>query len=368
MLDNFSNFEIEDFAFHETFQDWVLLPASEHRLFWEQFLATHPYKTDKILAARELVLELKSAQQAPPDKAFAYTIWQNIQQRTQPKTKIRRLSPSVWRIAASVLLVVSVGVSTWWLRSEDNRVLPPLAIEESEPAETLEEVNRTDKIIKVHLNDGSVVSLGKDSRMRYPKRFDATKRVVSLSGEAFFVVQKNPDRPFLVYTNETVTKVLGTSFRVEAYDDAPDVKVKVKTGRVSVFSKKDFENQPTKAKRNGVVLTPNQQAVFLKSQTQLSKSLVVTPELLMPPSQKSLFDFNNTPLQKVFDVLECAYGVEIVTDPDLTAHRALTVSMEDETLYEKLDLICLTLGMTYQIVDAKVIIESKTPFPNQQNL
>ncbi len=368
MLKNFSNFEIEDFAFHESFQDWVLLPASKHRIFWEQYLATHLHQTDRILAARELVLELKSTQQTTPDEAFAYAMWQNIQRRTQPKTKTPPLSPFVWRVAASALLIVGLGTSVWRLRSGNDRVLSQLVVQESVPAQSLEEVNRTNKIIKVHLSDGSVVSLSKDSRLSYPKKFDTAQRVVSLSGEAFFEVQKNPDWPFLVYANETVTKVLGTSFHVEAYDDAPDVKVKVMTGRVSVFSKKDFENEPTKAQRTGVVLTPNQQAIFLKSQTQLSKSLVATPELLLPPGQKPSFNFNDTPLQKVFDVLERAYGVEIVADPDLTARRALTVSMEDETLYEKLDVICLTLGLTYQIVDAKVIIESKMPFPNQLNL
>lgn len=359
MPKDFPNFEIEDFAFHETFQDWVLLPASAHRLFWEQYLATHPHQTDRILAARELVLELKATQYAPPDDELARAIWQNIQRRTQPATKTRQLTPFVWRVAASVLLVAGLGTALWWFQNEKPGGSSPLAMEETVPTETLEEVNRTDNIIVVHLSDGSVVSLGKDSRMTYPKVFDAAQRVVSLHGEAFFEIQKNPDRPFLVYANETVTKVLGTSFRVEAYDDAPDVKVQVKTGRVSVFSKKDFEDEPTKAQRTGVVLTPNQQAVFLRSQTQLTKSLIATPELLMPPSQKPSFDFNNTPLSEVFKVLERAYGVEIVADPDLTAHRALTVSMEDETLYEKLDVICMTLGLSYQIVDAKVIVESK---------
>ncbi len=356
MPEDFSNFEIEDFAFHETFQDWVLLPASEHRSFWERYLATHLDQTDRILAARELVLGLKTTQQAPADDDLARAIWQNIQQRTQTET--RQLSSFFWRVAASVLLVAGLGTALWWFQNREAGNLTPLAVDKTAPAETLEEVNHTDNILKVHLSDGSVVSLGKDSRLTYPKKFDATQRVVSLSGEAFFEVKRNPDRPFLVYANETVTKVLGTSFRVEAYDDAPEVTVQVKTGRVSVFAKKDFEDEPTKAQRTGVVLTPNQQAVFLKNQTQLSKSLVATPELLMPPSQKPSFDFNNTPLQKVFDVLERAYGVEIVADPDLTSGRALTVSMEDETLYEKLDVVCMTLGLSYQIVDAKVIVEN----------
>lgn len=359
MPEDFSNFEIEDFAFHETFQLWVLESASEHRLFWERHLATHPHQTDRILAARELVLQLKTAQQVPADDEMARATWQNIRRRTQPATKPRQLTPFVWRVAASVLLVAGLGTALWWFQNEKRGDSFSLATQETAPAETLEEVNRTDKIVIVHLSDGSVVSLGRDSRLTYPKNFAAAQRVVSLHGEAFFEIQKNPDRPFLVYANETVTKVLGTSFRVEAYDDAPDVKVQVKTGRVSVFSKKDFEDEPTKAQRTGVVLTPNQQAVFLRSQTQLTKSLIPTPELLMPPSQKPSFDFNNTPLSEVFAVLESAYGVEIVADPDLTKTRALTVSMEDETLYEKLDVICLTLGLSYQIVDAKVIVENR---------
>ncbi len=359
MPEDFTNFKIEDFAFHETFQDWVLLPTSVHRSFWEQYLATHPQQTDKILAGRALVLELKNTQYAPADDETVRAIWQNIQQRTHPALIASRPFAFVWRVAASVLLVVAVGLSAWWLQKGEDRALSPFITQDPSLVEMLQEVNRTSEIVKVHLSDGSVVSLGKDSRLEYPREFDAAQRVVSLSGEAFFEIQKNPDRPFLVYANETVTKVLGTSFRVEAYEDAPDVKVKVSTGRVSVFAKKDFEDEPTKAQRTGVVLTPNQQAVFLKEQIQLSKSLVAAPELLTPPSQKPSFDFNNTPLQQVFEILEKAYGVEIVADAYLTRSRSLTVSMEDETLYEKLDVICMTLGLTYQIVDAKVIIESK---------
>ncbi len=359
MSKDFSHFEIEDFAFHESFQDWVLRPQSVHRSFWEEYLATHPGQTDKILAARQLMLQLKATQQAPSDTALSLAIWQNVQRRTQPPRRSFRLPLMAWRVAASVLLVAGVGTSLWWFQRENPGTSAPLAVETTPPTPTMEEVNHADKILKVHLSDGSVVSLGKNSRLTYPKTFDAAQRVVSLTGEAFFEVQKNPNQPFLVYANETVTKVLGTSFRVIAYDDAPEVTVQVRTGRVSVFVRKDFEEASAKAQRTGVVLTPNQQAIFLKNQIQLSKTLVATPELLTPPSQKPSFDFFNTPLQKVFDTLERAYGVEIVADNDLTAHRALTVSMEDETLYEKLDVICKTLGLSYQIVDAKVIVESK---------
>jgi hypothetical protein len=58
--------------------------------------------------------------------------------------------------------------------------------------------------------------------------------------------------------------------------------------------------------------------------------------------------------------LEKTYGVDIVYDSDLFKNRSLTVSLEDESLYEKLDVICKTMNVTYQVVDAKVIIESQS--------
>lgn len=359
MAKDFRKFEIEDFAFDETFQKWVLVPKSEFSDFWEQYVSSHPLQTDKILAARTLVLELKNNERIHGDHELADSIWQNIQHRIHPKRRWLPSSGSPWQWAASVAFLLGVASFSGWLYLSQTQAHFPAVASQTIPGELLEEVNRTTRIIKIHLSDGSVVSLGKDSRLSYPKKFDTAQRLVSLSGEAYFEVQKNPDRPFLVYTNETVTKVLGTSFRIKAYDDAPDVTVQVRTGRVSVFSKKDFEDKSTKAQRIGVVLTPNQQAVFLKNQLQLSKSLVAVPELLVPASRKPSFDFNNTPLQNVFDRLQLAYGVEIVADAELTSHRTLTVSMEDETLYEKLDVICLTLGLSYQVVDAKVIIESR---------
>ncbi|GHB58054.1 FecR family protein [Persicitalea jodogahamensis] len=355
MFGDFSDFDIEDFAFHETFQDWVLTPDSEYSLFWKNYLAAHPHQTDKILSARTLVLELKATQAAPPDTEFAHTIWQNIQQRTQPKIKTHWQFLLQWRIAASVALVI--GASVWWWQLEKSTNSSTLSTTKISDSGLLEEVNRTDRTLIVHLSDGSVVHLGKDSRLTYPIQFAAEQRAVQLSGEAFFEIKKNPLRPFLVYANETVTKVLGTSFRVAAYADAPEVTVAVTAGRVSVFSTKDFEEESTKAQRTGVVLTPNQQAVFQRKHAQLNKTLVPTPALLAPDNQKPSFDFNSTPLREVFAVLEKAYGVEIVADSDLTTHRSLTVSMEDETLYEKLDVICKTLGLSYQIVDAKVIVE-----------
>ena len=356
---DYSTFDIEDFAFDETFQQWVVEEDSPYHHFWENYLATNSAQTDKILAARMLVLELKKTQYGLPNPDLANTIWQNVQQRLQPRPQwqIWHRFP-VWQAAASLTLLLGLSVSLWWYAQKPGATSPVSTVERAETG-LLEDVNRTGNTIKIHLSDGSVVSLAKDSHLRYPRQFDLNQRVVYLVGEAFFEVKKNPKQPFLVFANETVTKVLGTSFRIKAIENAANVTVAVRTGRVSVFIKKDFELNPSNPQRTGLVLTPNQQAIFSKDQAQLNKTLVEQPVILNNSSQAPTFEFDNTSLSEVFAVLEKAYGVDIVYDADLLANRTLTVSLEDESLYDKLNVICKTIGISYQIVDAQILIESK---------
>ncbi|MDQ1770650.1 DUF4974 domain-containing protein [Labilibaculum sp. A4] len=67
------------------------------------------------------------------------------------------------------------------------------------------------------LSDGTKVWLNSESELRYPVKFTGETREVELLGEAYFDVEKNPDKPFLVKTKSTTTRVLGTEFNVSAY-------------------------------------------------------------------------------------------------------------------------------------------------------
>lgn len=360
MSKDYSTFDIEDFAFDETFQQWVLEAQSPHRFFWEKYIASHPHQTDKILAARALVADLKASPASLPDRELSVSVWKNVQQRIQPPRRVIWQQWSVWRVAASVSFLVLLSASLWWWQSYKTTDTTSFAFAEWNREGLLEEVNHTHKTVKIHLSDGSTVSLEKGSRLAYPAQFDARERVVYLSGEAVFDVKKNPKQPFLVYANETVTKVLGTSFRISAFSHTPKVIVAVRTGRVSVFSKKEYEQNSVQKQPAGLVLTPNQQAIYHREQRQLNKTLVAQPVILTEPTQIPSFEFDNTPFYKVIGTLEKAYGVDIVYDSEVFTHRSLTVSLEDESLFEKLDVICKTMGVTYQVVDAQIIIENQS--------
>lgn len=358
MSNDYSKYEIEDFAFNESFQKWALGENSEPSGFWEHYIARHPEQTDKILAARLLVQELNADEKGTELYAdLQESVWKGIQMRVRtPKVVVWR-SLSRWQIAASVVLAIAtvIGLYRMSVTSGVQDELPKALADQSKES-IFEEVNRTDNVLKIYLEDGSKVSLSKDSRLTYPKKFGSQERVVHLEGEAFFEVARDVNHPFLIYANETVTKVLGTSFRISAFPSKSKVVVAVTTGKVSVFTRKELE-QSTKPR--GIILTANLQAEFSKEAQQFSKTIVDRPTLLT--QEKNIpFDFNDTPLTQVFTTLEKAYGIEILYAPELVKNRTLRVSLDNESLYEKLEIICSTMGLSYQIVDAKVIIESKT--------
>jgi ferric-dicitrate binding protein FerR (iron transport regulator) len=85
----------------------------------------------------------------------------------------------------------------------------------------------------ITLADGSQVTLAPASVLRVPA-FNASHRSVELEGEAYFNVAHVQDAPFIVHTGQVSTTVLGTAFTVRHYEDDHDVRVAVKTGRVSV--------------------------------------------------------------------------------------------------------------------------------------
>ena len=100
--------------------------------------------------------------------------------------------------------------------------------------------NSSDTNEAILLPDGSQVRLSPRSKMMYDANDFSTNREISLQGEGFFNVQKDPAHPFTVHTKSVVTKVLGTSFFVKEFSHDKTASVIVRTGRVSVYKQKDF--------------------------------------------------------------------------------------------------------------------------------
>lgn len=288
----------------------------------------------------------------PESDDIRQRMWTAIQAATESTTIVRALPvyrQSWFRVAASVVLLLGLfGYGLWqWSAQRPGRV-ELLSVR----------MNNTQQPMLIRLDDGSQVTLEPGSFLRFPDHFSATKREVFLTGEAFFSVTRQPQRPFLVVTDRVVTRVLGTSFRVKAFGGTANASVTVRTGKVSVFSR-PAPNTSGKEPASAVVLVPNQRAVFYAADARLVKTLAENPVLLTPASQLPDFDFTDAPLPIVFARLEQAYGVDFVYDADALAHCTLTARLGNESLYEKLTLISEVTHVRHEIIDGQVVIDSR---------
>ncbi len=299
------------------------------------------------------------ANQAPDQadsEAVRQRMWAQIQAETesQPIVRVMPVYRQSWfrqtgSVAAAVLLLLGLfGYGLWqWSGDRPGRV-ELLSVR----------MNNTGQPMQIRLDDGSQVTLEPGSFLRFPDHFTKTKREVFLTGEAFFSVTRQPQRPFLVVTDRVVTRVLGTSFRVKAFGGKANVSVTVRTGKVSVFSR-PAPNASGKELTNAVVLVPNQRAVFYPADARLVKTLAENPVLLTTDREQPDFDFTNTPLPIVFERLEKAYGLDFVYDADALAHCTLTAQLGNESLYEKLTLISEVTHVRHEIIDGQVVIDSR---------
>jgi transmembrane sensor len=356
---NYNQYSAEDFAADDSFKLWVCKPSAQSDAFWEAFLAQYPERYYQVEEGRRLVAGLGQLPQPPVLDSQVNRIWSRIEGTlgvAQARPNPARHIP--WRAlawAASVLLVLGLG---WWWSLPTDSPGPLVHAPVSDPGqEWKESSNEGDKTMDIQLADGSRILLGKHSQLRYPVRFSAAKREVYLTGNAFFDIRKNPDKPFLVHANGLVTKVLGTRFHINANHDDPDVTVSVQSGRVSVYT--DADRPARDPESEGVVLTPNQKAVFQRKEATISKTVVEKPVLLIPESKKTLFAFEATPAHQVFESLEKAYGIKVVYDEDLLRTCTLTFNLTEENLFQKLEVICKVLGAEYKLIDGQVIIYSK---------
>lgn len=107
---------------------------------------------------------------------------------------------------------------------------------------------------KVVLEDSTVVWLNSQSKLVYPETFGMAERRVKITGEAYFEVKGEKDRPFIVDTDGHTIKVYGTSFNVRAYDDDPFVYTTLEKGSISISRLNNTSGE--------VFLSPGHQALL----------------------------------------------------------------------------------------------------------
>ncbi|TDD94705.1 FecR family protein [Flavobacterium cellulosilyticum] len=341
--------EIEDFLADPSFQLWVRSKVDQQD--WEDWTLGNSKMAKVVEEARLFLLAMKIPENnlsTEEIKSALESTWIKIEEKEKAQNKNVKLV-KIWKNTwyRSIAAVFLFGLSFTWVYnnyfiSESGIINYHDLIKENE---LVEQINNTSKPQITTLSDGSSVLLNPNSKLSYPKVFAKNERKVYLSGEGFFEISKNAKRPFYVYANEIVTKVVGTSFRIKAYANEPDIEVLVLTGNVKVNSNQKIKT----ANEKEVSLLPNQALRFERKNFTFNKITDITQDRALAKTlcstiEKINFEFTDVPVDQIFKTIEQAYLVEIDYPREKLKDCHLTTSLIDQPLPEKLKIICKSLG------------------------
>lgn len=211
--------------------------------------------------------------------------------------------------------------------------------------------------LNLTLPDGTKVWLNADSRLSYDKTFSKKTREVILTGEAFFDVVHNRQRPFIVHTALMDVKVLGTAFNIKAYKGDANIQTTLIRGSVEV----SLNNKPGK----NILLSPNEKLVLKNEHVAkvLENSELAIPEVAILKIERSVTDsivketswmanrlvFDQQTLQDIMPMLQRWYNVTIDIKTSNHNHRLYNGSFENDSLEDVLEALKTIGGFNYSI-------------------
>lgn len=361
-LKDYRKYTPEDFLNDEHFRKWFLAEGQENALFGENFKKQFPEKINDLLLAKTLFRSLHRLQ-VPADRETKDRIWAQVQHslaQTAPESPPFRFSWSYsrWWTAAAVLLLA--GGLLWSIRSTFNEV--PLDYEKQirqADVSLKETMNSTRKPQTVLLKDGTTVTLKPGSKLSYSD-FSTNRRIVYLNGEGYFDVAKDRSKPFLVYAGHIIVQVIGTRFRVVSMTGKTKSNVSVTSGKVMVYAAAKMDKSAKPEPRQAVYLLPNQRVVFDAATNVFEKGLVAHPAQLTERGPIREFNYTNASVNSILSDLETAYGVTIRRDSALFESCRITAPLGDLPLFRKLDIVCQTIGATYEVFGTEIVISGGT--------
>lgn len=197
-------------------------------------------------------------------------------------------------------------------------------------------IKSADNIEIIALPDGSVVTLSSNSVLTYDVEFTGKSRNVSLKGRAFFDIQRDESKPFIVSTDESKIEVLGTSFLVNTKAANAMTEVVVKTGRVAV-SKKEVKNAET------VELVAGEVGRLDANASSFKKTTIDNYNYLAWKTK--LIEFDNHDLKTVFEVLSDVYGVEIFVSDEAIYNCQMSAKFDNQPMSAVLEILSRTFGL-----------------------
>jgi len=212
---------------------------------------------------------------------------------------------------------------------------------------------RGSKVIDLILSDGSHVWLNSGSSITYPVAFVenvGNVRNVKMSGEAYFEVAHDGNSPFVVEANGVITKVLGTHFNVNAYDDEDAIKVTLLEGKVQV------ENKSATSNLQSAILKPGEQAVFTIHDSRLTANSGADLDQVMAWKNGNFY-FEKADVKTILRQISRWYDVEVVYEGSVSNRTFFGIVSRSSSLLDVLKILKAN-DMKFRIEGKKLFVTS----------
>ena len=257
--------------------------------------------------------------------------------KVKGKMSDREVRRTVWwewtQRAAAILFIPLLTLFIWQNWKGDT----------GEVAEMMEVKTSPGMTTSLTLPDGTIVYLNSEFSLSYPSRFNGDFRKVTLSGEAYFEVAKDPEKKFILSTtHQSQIEVLGTCFNVEAYEQNTEVITTLIEGKVDFMFEKD-------AGVKHVFLSPREKLVY-DSETDKVRLYKTSgkSELAWKDGEVVL---DNTPLEEALWMLEKRYSVKFVIKNEKLKNSSFTGTFTNQRLEKILEYFKVSSKIRWQHIN-----------------
>lgn len=248
--------------------------------------------------------------------------WQKVKDKIRGEKRSQYfISPYVIRIAAGIALIAVVSFFIYqWTRP----VVQTLAVTTGK--ETKQDT----------LPDGSLAVLNKNSRLDFEFNSRSKTRNVKLTGEAYFEVKHEEEKPFVIEIEELLVRDIGTSFNIKAYPNSDTVVVTVESGEVQFYT----------LKNPGLILKAGEAGIYRKSFKEFSKMVKADTNVLAYKTK--IFSFKDTDLKKAVEMINEIYDSRIILRNPSVGQCRVTVNFNNDRIEDIVDVIAETLSLSVE--------------------
>lgn len=184
----------------------------------------------------------------------------------------------------------------------------------------------------VTLADGTTVWVNEKSTLTFPNHFSSRTRNVKLNGEAYFDVQKDPEKLFIVSTtHQSAIKVLGTKFNIKAYKEAKEVITTLVEGKIN-FEFNNINHQP-----QHIVMAPKQKLIYYSQKGKTELHTTSGEQELSWKDGKIIF--RQTSLRDALKILADRYNAEFVVRENVSYDDSFSGAFTNRNLEQILNFI-----------------------------